>query len=326
MTMTRRDKPPRYAGVVYTIPDREAVSPVSPSRTLLWDQVPKGEGGNGHSPPDSVSEEGRHGDAHHRAGGADHRLQSQRLPGPHLPDRPEHGHALPPGRGPFLIGRERRLRHRHQRRLRLAAARPHRAAAPTATASSTSAAPTAPSSTTRPSQGRRLKDGDYLRVGNCIYRFLAGGNIEAEYHEEIYRLTIIDALTEIHNKRYLLEFLDRELARAARHGRPLSLVLFDIDHFKAINDELRPPGRRLRRCASWPAASRKCVRKDELFARYGGEEFAVVLPETPTARRRCAVAERVRALVAGHAVRVRRPTGAGDDQPGRGATRRTARA
>ena len=39
-----------------------------------------------------------------------------------------------------------------------------------------------------------LKDGDYLRVGNAIYRFLAGGNIEAEYHEEIYRLTIVDAL------------------------------------------------------------------------------------------------------------------------------------
>ena len=46
------------------------------------------------------------------------------------------------------------------------------------------------------SQGR-LQDGDYLRVGNRIYRFLAGGNVEAEYHEEIYRLIISDALTEI---------------------------------------------------------------------------------------------------------------------------------
>ena len=83
----------------------------------------------------------------------------------------------------------------------------------------------------------RLQDGDYLRVGNGIYRFLAGGNLEAEYHEEIYRLTIIDALTEIHNKRYLLEFLDRELARSERHRRPLALIMFDIDHFKAINDQ-----------------------------------------------------------------------------------------
>src|SRR5213079_1955127 len=84
----------------------------------------------------------------------------------------------------------------------------------------------------------KLKDGDYLRVGNCIYRFLAGDNVEAEYHEEIYRLIIIDALTEIPNKRYLYEFLSRELARAQRHSRPLSLILFDIDRFKSVNDEM----------------------------------------------------------------------------------------
>src|SRR5229473_2792421 len=90
----------------------------------------------------------------------------------------------------------------------------------------------------KPASMYKLKDGDYLRVGNWIFRYLTGGNVEAEYHEEIYRLTIIDALTGIHNKRYLLEFLDRELARSARHHRPLSLVMLDIDRFKAVNDEL----------------------------------------------------------------------------------------
>src|SRR5262249_43190695 len=126
-----------------------------------------------------------------------------------------------------------------------------------------------------------LKDGDYLRVGNCIYRFLAGGNVEADYHEEIYRLTITDGLTQTHNKRYLLEFLDRELARSQRHTRPLSLVLFDIDRFKAINDELGhlAGDHVLRELA---ACVKAAVRREELFARYGGEEFAVVLPETPS--------------------------------------------
>lgn len=125
----------------------------------------------------------------------------------------------------------------------------------------------------------KLADGDYLRVGNCIYRFLSGGNVETEYHEEIYRLTIIDALTDIHNKRYLLEFLDRELARSARYGRPLSLVMFDIDRFKTINDSLGHLGGdfTLRELA---AKLKSSIRKEELFARYGGEEFAVVLPET----------------------------------------------
>jgi two-component system, cell cycle response regulator len=125
----------------------------------------------------------------------------------------------------------------------------------------------------------RLKDGDYLRVGNCIYRFLMGGNVETEYHEEIYRLTIIDALTDIHNKRYFLEFLDRELARSARYDRPLSIIMIDIDRFRAINEDMGHLGGdfTLRELA---ARIKGNIRREELFARYGGEEFAVVLPET----------------------------------------------
>jgi diguanylate cyclase (GGDEF)-like protein len=149
-----------------------------------------------------------------------------------------------------------------------------------------------------PASMYKLKDGDYLRVGNCIYRFLTGGNVEAEYHEEIYRLTIIDALTEIHNKRYMLEFLDRELARSARYCRPLALVMFDLDMFKTINDDLGHLGGdfTLRELAS---CVRGCVRKEELFARYGGEEFAVVLPET-TREGAVNASERIREIVADH--------------------------
>ncbi|MSU78762.1 MAG: GGDEF domain-containing protein [Gemmataceae bacterium] len=130
-----------------------------------------------------------------------------------------------------------------------------------------------------PASMYKLKDGDYLRVGNCIYRFLMGGNVEAEYHEEIYRLTIIDGLTEIHNKRYLMEFLDRELARSSRYDRPLSLLICDIDRFKSINDRFGHLGGDfvLRELANRIKGN---IRKEELFARYGGEEFAVVLPET----------------------------------------------
>jgi diguanylate cyclase (GGDEF)-like protein len=142
-----------------------------------------------------------------------------------------------------------------------------------------------------------LEDGDYVRIGNCLFRFLTGGNVEAEYHEEIYRLTIIDGLTEIHNKRYLLEFLDRELARSERYHRPLALVLLDLDRFKSINDELGHLAgdlvlRELAACV------KGLVRKEELFARYGGEEFVVVLPETPC-EDAVVFAERVREAVAG---------------------------
>ena len=146
-----------------------------------------------------------------------------------------------------------------------------------------------------------LHDGDYLRVGNCIYRYLAGGNIEAEYHEEIYRLTIQDGLTRAHNKRALDEFLDREVSRSQRHNRPLSVLMFDIDKFKAINDAHG------HLCGDFVLSELagcvgETVRKEDLFSRYGGEEFALVLVETP---RDDAVAagERVRARVAAHAFR-----------------------
>src|SRR5262249_25608126 len=118
----------------------------------------------------------------------------------------------------------------------------------------------------RPVSTGRLVDGDYLRVGDRLFRFLAGGNVEAEYHEQLYRLIIIDALTEIANKRYLIEFLDRELSRSARYRRPLSLILFDIDRFKSINSRLGHLGGdyALRELA---ACIKGTVRKEELFAR-----------------------------------------------------------
>jgi diguanylate cyclase (GGDEF)-like protein len=144
----------------------------------------------------------------------------------------------------------------------------------------------------------KLKDGDDLRIGNCIYRFLASGNVEAQYHEEIYRLSTSDALTHIPNRRYLLQFLERELLRSARYHRPLALILFDIDHFKTINDKLGHLGgdftlRELAVCVQG------VLRKEALFARFGGEEFAVVLPEASLEVARH-VAERIRSHVATH--------------------------
>jgi diguanylate cyclase (GGDEF)-like protein len=141
----------------------------------------------------------------------------------------------------------------------------------------------------------KLNDGDYLRVGNCIYRFLSGDNVEAAYHEEICRRAVIDGLTDIHNQQYLVEYLDRELVRSARYHRPLTLALFDVDNFKTINDDLGhlAGDLTLRELARRVKA---VVRKDEEFARYGGDEFGVVLPET-TAAEGAVFAERIRALV-----------------------------
>lgn len=140
-----------------------------------------------------------------------------------------------------------------------------------------------------------LQHGDLLKIGGAILKFLQGGNIEALFHEEIYQMTIRDGLTGVHNKRYFLEFLDREHARCARYKRPLSLILFDLDRFKQVNDlHGHLAGDHVLKQVADLVGKR--VRKEEAFARVGGEEFAVLLPETPE-EKALVFAERIRTMV-----------------------------
>ncbi|QED26118.1 GGDEF domain-containing protein [Microvenator marinus] len=125
---------------------------------------------------------------------------------------------------------------------------------------------------------RPLMDGDQIKIGRTIFKFLSGSNVEAQYHDEIYRLTTTDGLTQVYNKRFLLKEMEREMSRSLRYDRELSLIMCDIDHFKPINDTyghlagdhiLRQLAKRIR----------EHIRRDDIVARYGGEEFALVLPE-----------------------------------------------
>jgi diguanylate cyclase (GGDEF)-like protein len=145
---------------------------------------------------------------------------------------------------------------------------------------------------------RALVNGDLLRTGGAVFKFIAGGNVEALYHEEIYRMTILDGLTNVHNKRFLIEFLDRELSRARRHDRPLAVAMLDLDHFKQVNDNYGhlAGDQVLKKVAELISTN---VRREELLARYGGEEFTVVLPETEIdgARQFC---EKLRCQIADH--------------------------
>jgi two-component system cell cycle response regulator len=146
-----------------------------------------------------------------------------------------------------------------------------------------------------------LRDGDFIKIGRTIFKFLTGGNIENAYHEEIYRLTTIDGLTQISNKRHFLETLEREIARGQRYRRPLSLVMFDLDHFKTINDTFGHLAGDyvLKHLAS---AVKQRIRREDVFARYGGEEFAIVLPEISIGAA-MTLAEKIRQLVERHEFR-----------------------
>jgi two-component system, cell cycle response regulator len=128
-------------------------------------------------------------------------------------------------------------------------------------------------------KNQQLADSDQVRFGDAIYKFLSGSNIESAYHEAIHNMAIQDGMTGIHNKRYFTEFLEREIAVASRHGHPLTLVMFDVDHFKKINDSAgHLAGDAVLKDLAGRIKPR--IRREDLFARYGGEEFACVLPST----------------------------------------------
>jgi diguanylate cyclase (GGDEF)-like protein len=140
-----------------------------------------------------------------------------------------------------------------------------------------------------------MRDGDLIKIGRTIFKFLTGGNIENAYHEEIYRLTTIDGLTQIFNKRYFLETLEREIARSHRYRREMSLVMFDIDHFKKINDSYgHLAGDYVLKHLAQTVKTR--IRREDCFARYGGEEFSIVLPEIDGLNSK-PFAEKIRQLV-----------------------------
>ncbi|MBW1811281.1 MAG: diguanylate cyclase [Deltaproteobacteria bacterium] len=140
-----------------------------------------------------------------------------------------------------------------------------------------------------------LRDGDLIKIGRTIFKFLSGGNIENAYHEEIYRLTTVDGLTQIYNKRYFMENLERELSRSQRYGRELSLLIYDIDHFKNINDTYGHLAGDYVLKVMAAAVSQK-IRREDFLARYGGEEFAIILPEITHASA-MVMGEKIRSLV-----------------------------
>lgn len=142
-----------------------------------------------------------------------------------------------------------------------------------------------------------LSTGDRFQVGAVHFKFLHERDPEHAYHEAIHQLVVYDGLTQVYNKRKFEEEMARELARAVRHERPLTLILFDIDHFKKVNDT------RGHLCGDFilqqiTQRTRTFLRPEQLFARVGGEEFVIACPETRL-EGALELAERLRKDIAG---------------------------
>ena len=156
-------------------------------------------------------------------------------------------------------------------------------------------------------QLQELEDGCRIYLGpNTVLHFRMHDRVEIEALRSTYALTVRDALTGVFNRRHLQERLGSEVAFARRHGTPISIILFDIDHFKQINDRHGH--------AAGDAALRELAqsvltltRKEDVLARYGGEEFALIARGIERDEV-LALAERVRSTVESQRLRTDRGT------------------
>lgn len=150
-----------------------------------------------------------------------------------------------------------------------------------------------------PNIKRKLANNDQIKTGNVIFKFLEKGNLESISNQQVFEKAQKDALTGAYSKGALLEKGPESIKRAEVLGEPLSVITFDIDHFKKINDGYGHPGGDFILRELGQLMQSKLVRSNDYFARYGGEEFVIILQATPikTAQE---VAERIRQTVEGH--------------------------
>ncbi len=143
-----------------------------------------------------------------------------------------------------------------------------------------------------------LTDGDKIQIGTTtILKFSYQDSVEEDFLRRQYESATRDVLTGCFNKKYFLDHVFTEFAFARRHGKPLSLALCDIDHFKRINDTYgHPCGDDILKSVAQVMA--KSVRAEDTLARWGGEEFALIMRDTQ-AEQAFIAAERIRRALEG---------------------------
>ena len=142
----------------------------------------------------------------------------------------------------------------------------------------------------------RLIDGSRVAIGGATtLKFAWADELEARYQMKLAEGALQDALTGLYNRRHFEERLSSELAAALRHGRAVSLILADVDHFKAVNDAHgHLAGDEALKMVAF--VLRGAIRKEDVLARFGGEEFVVIARETGLAGGK-ALGERIRRAV-----------------------------
>lgn len=143
-----------------------------------------------------------------------------------------------------------------------------------------------------------LKDGDIIRLGTVLLKYFSENNIDNLINDKIYRMATIDAGTGIFNKKHLLESIVSEFQFSRSSGKDLSVIYFDLDFFKKVNDTYGHNAGDfiLKECANIVS---NILRKEDIFCRFGGEEFVILLPNS-AAKVAFDLAERIRGALESH--------------------------
>ncbi len=145
----------------------------------------------------------------------------------------------------------------------------------------------------------KIKNNDQIKTGNVIFKYLEEGNIETVTNQDVFERAQKDALTGAYSKGALIIKGPEAMKRAEIISEALSLIVFDIDFFKKINDNYgHAAGDYVLRELSG-IVMKKLIRSQDYLARYGGEEFVVILAGSPV-KSALEIAERVRTTVETH--------------------------
>jgi diguanylate cyclase (GGDEF)-like protein len=143
---------------------------------------------------------------------------------------------------------------------------------------------------------RLLNDGDKITLGSTtILKFTYTDDVEEQFQRRMFQAALRDGLTRAYNRSYMLERLGKEVAFSVRHGTPLTLLMFDVDHFKKVNDTYGHPAGDAVLVAIAEIAQAN-IRAEDVFARLGGEEFGV-LCRAVDVKNAAILAERLRARI-----------------------------
>jgi two-component system, cell cycle response regulator len=145
----------------------------------------------------------------------------------------------------------------------------------------------------------KLEKGDMVKLGNIALKYLPKGDPERLTYDKLHLEANTDSLTSCFNKGYFNNSIDLDVKKSKITGQPLSLIVFDLDHFKKLNDGYgHDAGDYVLKEIS-DVIRKHGVRDNDVFARYGGEEFVILLPKT-NLKQAFEIAERLRKLIEGH--------------------------